>query len=763
MATETPPSDVVQVLNQIYYSPSTASIWLYGGSGVWTKIARYEQALELISAETSETTAIVEGIRSDFEAADIVLQDQIDDKVAITDLFEPLEITYAQLDASHTKYTNLSYANKPVIVFDKSGNVLVNPTNFTGFNSLGELTFVSPLPVSGDHWVVLGALGTLANYVTQAELFNQSNIIPSGTLVTAFTNGYWRGGQSSPNNTSSVFKRSTNLIPVTQGDILVWYGIDNTIAAGGDIGIRYRSDQTGSKVNVSFILPLPSGGGGYYYVVQAGYVNYGMTIVNADLGTARVVKATGTVIPIDDGKIKMTKIPSGVVQREYLFNIDEGLPNLSQIVGVGSRWSASGSNYPVTIDAAYSRADYFPITTGEKIAIKGLVLSLANGSIGRLFTSTGVPIGAVTPAMLSAKEDYHVLIIPAVTGNTVASIGLQYTASEAQSVIVNLGDTIMLPSIKIKPVFLTDTEEDTESLPTQSDIEALQLYHRGESKKYYSGVYGIIASGQSNQDGRAPIGTLPVGLPSTLTGVKLFNRTTGLYADAQLGVNTGATPNTRSEWAYDWGVYYRLQAYKSANIYVAKRSEGSIPLGAEINGTAAPGSFNVVFEKIDKTSGSKNTKELEQTFLQARDKAVSDAVAVWWKCALWMQGETDRASFKAIFATSYKQNLKNWSAYTRGFANNSILPIIVLGIHKDNEYYDATVRAAQMSLARRKYTWNATTSTLDYAYDPTAEDEFTYFYNMDAHPFTSIGDNVHMNFALNELVAVDIFNIIKDF
>lgn len=667
-----------------------------------------------------------------------------------------------------------------------SGTVLPNPTEkesaftFVGTGTYtqttgGDVVTTEPINVlawDGETWDLVTAIeidlnlyATKAESMLRADFLIASTNIPSGSLVESFVTGLWTPTQSNPSGSSVESSRSSNIIPIAPGKTLVWFNISNTVAVStNSVGYRYTAAGVGTKILVTDLIPLPGDSTGFYYIVPSGdNANYGMNVKNADVATTRMVIATNGSDPADVGKLKDDRIPSTVVRTSGIFEETAGLPNLNEVLTPNGIWATSSSGgYPVTANANYKRSNHFATTIGAKYAISNLNASLANASIGKVFNSAGVPIGIVTPAMLVAKDGYHVVTIPNVTGTV--RVGFHFSATEADNVVINEGDTLVLPAIKVKSELLPEPQNQSIVDQVDSDTEALSMFQRGVSTKVYSvAYYGIITSGQSNADGRAPVGTLPPGLATTLPGVRMFNRTTGSFQDAQLGVNSGAEPNTRSDWAFDWGVYQRLRGYLGTFIYVTKRTEGGLPLAADINGTSVNASFNPKFEAIDKAGAVAKTSQLEETFYNATQKAITDGMLVNWKCALWMQGETDRADFKATFPGAYYQNLKNWIAYVRGFAKNAKLKIIVLGIHKDNNYYDATVRAAQQRVAKQKFTWNSATSTLDYSYDTSAEDDFVYFYNMDQHPFTSIGDGIHMNSVLNELVATDIFEIIKDF
>lgn len=299
-----------------------------------------------------------------------------------------------------------------------------------------------------------------------------------------------------------------------------------------------------------------------------------------------------------------------------------------------------------------------------------------------------------------------------------------------------------------------------------SDSEAQALYLRGLNRAKYDTAtyYGVFACGQSNQEGREAQSNLPVGYPSELTNVKLWDRTaggtyTGAFANAKLGTNTGADTNTETRFGYDWIVYKKLADYLVNNIYVVKRTRGGSPLAKNPEANGITRTFHATFEDV-LGSNTKITQQYEQVALNAFKYIAGNSLSIKFKCVLWLQGETDQILIE--WQEAYYQNLKNWIGYARGIAQNPELKVIVVTTHLDNYYYSAIIREAQLRVGGRLFKYDSGTATLiEQAH--TGEDKNVIVYNVDGRPFTTIGDDIHMDAAMCLLVGEDVFQIIKDF
>src|SRR5690606_13561700 len=83
-----------------------------------------------------------------------------------------------------------------------------------------------------------------------------------------------------------------------------------------------------------------------------------------------------------------------------------------------------------------------------------------------------------------------------------------------------------------------------------------------------------------------------------------------------------------------------------------------------------------------------------------------------YKYVISIQGEADAAVNPHINAIAYYQNMKNFIAWVRGALDLPQLKWIIVGMHKDQNYYNQHIRNAQVKIAE--------------------EDPFTYFINPDS-------------------------------
>lgn len=294
-----------------------------------------------------------------------------------------------------------------------------------------------------------------------------------------------------------------------------------------------------------------------------------------------------------------------------------------------------------------------------------------------------------------------------------------------------------------------------ELLPNPTDT-ASYMYLRGlNNAKFNTGYYGLAMSGQSNQEGRESLVNLPTEIPSLLTNVLLYNRNTSEFENAQLGVNTGASNNADTRWGYDWVVMNLLADYHS-QLYGVKRTYGGTPLAANLEGTSYNRTLNARYEDILPQTALMVTKQFEINLIEAFNFSETNSINIKYKAFLWMQGEADAGNSK--WEKEYYKNLIEYIAYMRGIFSNPTLTFVIVTMHKDSEQYSQIVRDAQIKAAGKQFIYDGSTlseTTLN-------GDSNTWLYNMDGHPWTHIGDNLHMDASMNLLVGNDIFEMIKD-
>lgn len=276
-----------------------------------------------------------------------------------------------------------------------------------------------------------------------------------------------------------------------------------------------------------------------------------------------------------------------------------------------------------------------------------------------------------------------------------------------------------------------------------ADAQTRNAYNRGALTKDFSAPaspkYGLLVCGQSNAEGRESISNLPGTVPNPQTNTKMFNRVTGVFADFQLGQNSGAATNNSNDWGFDTLLFKKLTDYLTDTIYVAKGTKGGTPISAT-NLSASDDSLNAFFEDIEASSATSLLNKLESDFYGAKADAVTNGIDIDWKCIVFHQGEADRNTPRD---EEYYQNMKDMIAYLRGMVGSPTVPFVFGTIHTDSNRYSAVVNAAQRQIA--------------------SEDSFVFIVDLDLTTWTHIGDDIHFDAVLNEWVAEEVFQIIKDF
>lgn len=577
----------------------------------------------------------------------------------------------------------------------------------------------------------------LTNYPNKQEAALKTDILTSSPtdITKPLTAGYlWPTSGATPVANSSY--KCSPLITTTPGATFTFQNISSSLSNTA-IARYYAADGTYIGVSAGSALVAITGGYKLTISTNTNVAKVGFNFMLADADA--IIVNTGSTITVS--KIKDALLPDMTVyadKQSYVANSDiyqPGYGNLSVITGTGY-YSATGTAYAITASTSYKHTSIIPVTAGMTFKLFGLSASLANSNIGRLFDASGNVLGTVAPSNLTDITGGKQYIVPGTSGIT--GIGFHFSTAEADAVVVSNQDKLIKAALLPSGIGTDDA--------ARSNIEANKWYLRGNAPKKYTttGAYKIGIEGQSNADGRAT--TLPGDLPALLTGVYIFNKTTKLYEAANLGVNSGAYVNTATTFAFDWRLYQLLQAYKGANVYSVKGSLGGCCLGADTSGlSGVPGSFNVDFEAITAANSSAvvMTSVWEKTFLDSVAKDATDGIDKDLKCIIYFQGESDRAAIRSTFPGQYYQNLKNKIAYDRGVAKNPKLKYVIVGIHVNDAYYDATVRAAQVQVA--------------------SELSFVTFFNPDSLTFSHIGDGVHLDAACCDRYANAIFNIIKDF
>ena len=286
----------------------------------------------------------------------------------------------------------------------------------------------------------------------------------------------------------------------------------------------------------------------------------------------------------------------------------------------------------------------------------------------------------------------------------------EFTTPEGTAKLVMTKQVGFTPDYKVTQIGKLENIGDNSDDVKQDNI-ANDYYEFGQAfqaTKDLSG-YGLIFAGQSNAVGFTPYNQLAaVGLSNSLN----IENYDGTSVKSTLTIPNGS----------NWGVWFS----------VLKRmlDAGKTPFyfNYSLGATSLHTQWKVLLNDLSKNFAN-NLLSLKTLKPNLKQKVV-----------VWIQGENDAISPNDTF---YYEDLKALIAYTRGILNNPFLKWVIVGMHKNQQYYSPVVRYAQTQLAD--------------------EDDNVYFINPDNLTWSHVGDNTHYSGAYNEALAPLIFNLIKDF
>jgi hypothetical protein len=392
-------------------------------------------------------------------------------------------------------------------------------------------------------------------------------------------------------------------------------------------------------------------------------------------------------------------------------------PNLVTNVYVGNVYSSSGA---LTGSAGLNATNKFPATANQTFTIQGLTQNnVANSAVGRAFKADGSFYGTIVKSQITAITGGFLLTI---TNDTnIASIGLFFEDAglpikTPDALIIRPGTSItnpaqlplkvqpaLLPNNGIQPFKVTDLANDSE-LVSIADVAAIAAipdaqrvyFNNGAQPKTVSAKAPcFLSAGQSNQDGRIAIASLPAWwatygnqLPNCIINnndvLNWHTYNTGEFI-------SGAT------FSYELLLYkmildnqHAVTGHTSDNIYVIKKTLGSTSIDPTGAGAGA-GSWSA---DISSVSGVPAILPLLETRIRAAQSS-TNAALYNIDALIWHQGEADRGGY----ASAYYAGLKNMIYYVRGITGKPNLPVILGAINTASVQYSSVVEAAKMQLA----------------------------------------------------------------
>lgn len=255
------------------------------------------------------------------------------------------------------------------------------------------------------------------------------------------------------------------------------------------------------------------------------------------------------------------------------------------------------------------------------------------------------------------------------------------------------------------------------------DIEA-DYYLYGKSNKLpRTKKLCIIGAGQSNIDGRNPVGSLPAGITLPMSGMKYIKNST-------VGIFDNAFPS--GNWGFDLVVCHEIISNIGIdNLCYIKWSQGGTSL--DITGDGAH--WTPDYDEIS----PKTNALLHQFNLEINKCAEINPNEYEIGAMIWHQGEGDRGSRSPTAAANYYMNFRKLIAYCRGMASNPKLPFICGTISENSEQYDAIVDAAIRQVA--------------------AEDDHVYLVDLSD---AVLQDQYHFNAAWSEYFGKKVYDCLID-
>lgn len=199
-------------------------------------------------------------------------------------------------------------------------------------------------------------------------------------------------------------------------------------------------------------------------------------------------------------------------------------------------------------------------------------------------------------------------------------------------------------------------------------------------------VYIDMSGGQSNDDGRND-GLPEVANPDgTVTGITMYNYSTGLMAPMQYGVNGGAFTNTSVSFGFDVYAWKTFLAYKGGSLYVLKASRGGTSMAANANttGSWSPDVPNIL------AGASVMAFQMKERMERVRAIYANQDIVAIFRSLIWHQGEGD-SSFP--YNSAYTTNFLSFFDELMKWTWNPNFKMIIGTVPTNSAQYSATVRS----------------------------------------------------------------------
>jgi len=647
-------------------------------------------------------------------------------------------------NASNAAVVTVAISNLVAIPGGYKYQATAGGTNFNiGFNIRNGDSVKAYKGYQVEKKIVVADSATQYHYAKDSEIVKKSTIIDetayTTTNIAAVIAGSFYTGSSPTNGTtaSGGFSRTPQL-STFPGEKFLINGLTATLNANTFIKVwDVANKMVGPAIPVSALTDHPQGGKIFTVPIdRVGIVTFGMNITNPDVVTIYRMKdkIKSSVLPTlseltnDAGFITSADAPTN----SSLFDITFAPEN--EAVWQTGYWGGSTTQMgTITTSTTYDHCIPITVDAGFQYAISGLNATLALATFGKYFNSSGVQVGSnISIANLTNITGGKLLTVPNLTD--VRYLGLNINHADG-NVLVQAGNEVILEDLKvIKPSLLPEFSGGGET------VEAADAYSRAYIRglapdKIPTKKYGILAMGQSNieTDGRIPASSQPswfVDAGRIIDGALFCNNENGTFANYSRGSNSLYSFEL---YLYKLMIDYLKISNPSNQMYIVKHAAGGTPI-SELAQTDPAGYWQIDFEKIP--SGKRLLSY--EARLKIKKALELQGANFEFRAIVWHQGETDRLGA----ADDYYDNLAGVIGYIRAVIGNPNLPFIIGGISTSSSAYNSTINAAMRKLA----------------------EDISFVYYAEAPSGTeNLVDTLHFNALGGEILATNVFNIIKDF
>lgn len=298
---------------------------------------------------------------------------------------------------------------------------------------------------------------------------------------------------------------------------------------------------------------------------------------------------------------------------------------------------------------------FFISITGSKLSNPAIDYSFFNVVPREELVINAKVITAAVPIIVFFDKFNSVLSFSFTTDLNYAKVVIPLNCFK---IAINNNPSLKTLSVERQPMSYAQSAAKVSQETTLSELKDANLFYEiasgVPSYNIDNETVGIIVSGQSNAEGRAPLVDFPAEYSKTIATCNFnFNDVTGNFSPL----------NVTGQWGFDAIVYNKIATKLGAeNFYVVKRTRGGTSVAYQYNT-----SFNADIKKFENDIGWESQ-------LYYLEKSIRSALAanpnIKFKAILWHQGESDSNN------EQYFRDLARVIMYIRGIVKNPVLPFI---------------------------------------------------------------------------------------